>query len=45
MARVGPTLRVHVFHEVGSEDPEQHFFVHEVIWPLKNVQDDDANIV
>jgi hypothetical protein len=44
MAGVDPTLRMLVFHGAGSEDPEQHLFVCEAIWTVKNVQDDDANI-
>jgi hypothetical protein len=36
---------MHVFHGAGTEDPEQHLFVCEAIWTVKNVQDDDANIV
>jgi hypothetical protein len=44
MAGVDPTLRMHVFHGAGTEDPEQHLFVCEAIWTMKNVQDDDAKI-
>jgi hypothetical protein len=44
MARVDPTLRMLVFHRVGLEDSEQHLFVYEAIWTMKNVQDDDAKI-
>jgi hypothetical protein len=43
-ARVDPTFRMFVFHGAGSEDPEQHLCFFEVIWIVKNVQDDDANI-
>jgi hypothetical protein len=45
MAGVDPTLRMLVFHGAGTEDPEQHLFICETIWTVKNVQDDDVNIV
>jgi hypothetical protein len=44
MVGVDPTLRMHVFHGAGTKDPEQHLFVCEAIWTMKNVQDDDAKI-
>jgi hypothetical protein len=30
---------------VGSEDPEQHLFVCEIVWAAKNIQDDVVKIV
>jgi hypothetical protein len=40
MAGIDNTLRMPEFHGVGSEDPEQHIFVCETIWTVKNVQDE-----
>jgi hypothetical protein len=37
MVGVDPTLRMFVFHGAGSEDPEQHLFICETIWTVKNV--------
>jgi hypothetical protein len=44
MAGVDPTLRMHVFHGAETEDPEQHLFISEIIWTVKNIQYDDAKI-
>jgi hypothetical protein len=44
MAGVDPTLRMLVFHEPGLEDPQQHLFICETTWTVKNIQDDDAKI-
>jgi len=44
MARVDPTLRICVFHRAGTKYLEQHLFVCEIIWAMKNVQDDDMKI-
>jgi hypothetical protein len=40
MAGLDNTLRLPEFQGVGSEDPEQHLFVCETIWAVKNVQDE-----
>jgi hypothetical protein len=45
MVGVDPTLRMPLFQGVGSEDPEQHLFICDTIWTVKNVQDDDVKIV
>jgi hypothetical protein len=45
MAGLDNTLRMPEFQGVGSEDPEQHLFVCETIWVVKNVQDEATNIV
>jgi hypothetical protein len=45
MARVDPTLRMFVFHGAGTKDLEQHLFICETIWTMKNAQDDDVEIV
>jgi len=39
------TLIIHDFQGVGSEDPEQHLFICEMIWTSKNVQDKATKIV
>jgi hypothetical protein len=39
------TTTMHVFHGAGTKDPEQHLFVYEAIWNVKNIQDDDAKIM
>jgi hypothetical protein len=44
MAGVDPILTMHVFHGVGTEDPEQYLFICETIWITKNVQDDNEKI-
>jgi hypothetical protein len=38
MAGLDNTLRMPEFQGVGLEDPEQHLFVCETIWAVKNVQ-------
>jgi hypothetical protein len=45
MAGVDNTLRLPEFKGVGSEDPEQHLFVCEIVWATKNIQDDVVKIV
>jgi hypothetical protein len=44
MAGVDNTLRLPEFKGVGSDDPEQHFFVCEIVWVAKNIQDEAVNI-
>ena len=44
MAGVDPTLRMHVFHGVGMEDPKQHLFICETTWIVKTITYDDAKI-
>jgi hypothetical protein len=45
MAGVDHTLRMLEFQGTGSEDPEQHLFVCDTIWTVKNVQDEVTKIV
>jgi hypothetical protein len=44
MAGVDPTLRMHVFHGAGMEDPKQHLFICETTWIVKTITYDDAKI-
>jgi hypothetical protein len=44
MVGIDNTLRMPEFQGVGSEDPEQHLFVCEMIWTMKNVQDEAMKI-
>ena len=34
-------IKLHVFRGTGVEDPDQHFFLCEVVWNIKQVQSDD----
>jgi hypothetical protein len=45
MAWVDPTLRMPLFEGVESKYLEQHLFICDTIWIVKNIQDDDVNIV
>jgi hypothetical protein len=45
MVWVDPTLRMPLFKGVISEYQEQHLFICETIWTVKNFQDDVVNIV
>jgi hypothetical protein len=45
MGGVDPTLRMALFQWFGSEDPEQHLFIFYMIWNVKNIEDDDVNII
>jgi hypothetical protein len=44
MAGVDPTLKMSLFQGASSEDPDQHLFICEMIWAVKNVYDDDVHI-
>ena len=35
-------IKLPVFQGTGAEDPDQHFFLCEVVWSIKQVQDDDT---
>ena len=39
---VGDDMKLSIFHGNGSEDPEQHRFLFEVIWTVNQVQDDNV---
>jgi hypothetical protein len=35
-------MRLPIFRRDGSEDPDQHWFLCEAIWKIKNVIDEDV---
>ena len=42
---MGDDIKLPVFRGTGAEDPEQHFFLCEVVWNIKQVQNDDIKRV
>ena len=40
--RMGDDIKLLIFQSTGVEDPNQHFFSCEVVWNIKQVQDDDT---
>jgi hypothetical protein len=44
MAGVDSTMRMFVFSGARTKNPDQHIFLCEVVWAMKNIQDDDMNI-
>jgi hypothetical protein len=34
-------MRLPIFKEYGSEDPDQHWFLCEVVWSIKNVTEEE----
>ena len=44
MVGVDPTLKLHVFHGMGEEDPDQHFIIFQAIWDIKKVQDKEIKV-
>jgi hypothetical protein len=45
MGNQDSTLRLPVFHGMGRDDVEQHWFTCEAIWSLKRVTDDATKIM
>ena len=39
---MGDDIKLPVFRGTGVEDLEQHFFLCEAVWSIKQVQDDDT---
>ena len=39
---MGDDIKLPVFQSTGAEDPDQHFFLCEAVWNIKQVQDDDT---
>jgi hypothetical protein len=37
---MGDEMRLPIFRGDGSEDPDQHWFLCEVVWSIKNVRDE-----
>ena len=40
--RMGDDIKLLVFRGTGIEDLDQHFFLCEAVWSIKQVQDDDT---
>ena len=40
--RMGDDIKLPIFRGTGAEDPNQHFFLCEAVWSIKQVQDDDT---
>ena len=43
--RMEDDMKLPTFKGTGSEDPEQHWFLCEAIWTIKQIQDDDIKLV
>ena len=39
---MGDDIKLPVFRGTGPKDPDQHFFLCEVVWNIKQVQNDEA---
>ena len=39
---MGDDIKLPVFRGTGAEDPDQHLFLCEVVWSIKQVQDDNT---
>ena len=39
---MGDDIKLRVFWGTGIEDPDQHFFLCEVVWNIKQVHNDDT---
>ena len=42
---MGDDMKLPTFWGTGGEDPEQHWFLCEAAWTIKQVQDDDVKLV
>ena len=38
---VGNDIKLSIFNRNGLEDPEKHWFLCEVVWTMRQVQDED----
>ena len=43
--RMGDDMKLPTFKGTGAEDPKQHWFLCEVIWTIKQIQDDNTKLV
>ena len=43
--RMGDDMKLPTFKGTGGEDPEQHWFLCEVVWTIKQIQDDNIKLV
>ena len=39
---MGDDIKLPIFWGIGAKDPEQHFFLCEAVWNIKQVQNDDT---
>ena len=39
---MGDDIKLLVFQGIGAKDPDQHFFLCEAVWNIKQVQNDDT---
>ena len=42
---MGDDIKLPIFRGTGVEDPDQHFFLFEAVWNIKQVQNDDIKKV
>jgi hypothetical protein len=45
MANQDSNLRLPVFHRIGKDDAEKHWFTCESIWYVKRITDEEVKIV
>ena len=43
--RMGDDMKLPTFKGTGAEDPEQHWFLCEAVWTIKQIQDDNTKLV
>ena len=43
--RMGDDMKLPTFKGTGAEDPEQHWFLCEAIWTIKQIQDDNMKLI
>ena len=41
---MGDDIKLTIFRGIGAEDPNQHLFLCEAVWSIKQVQDNDTKI-
>ena len=42
---MGDDMKLPTFKDTGAEDPEQHWFLCEAVWTIKQIQDDNTKLV
>ena len=42
---MGDDIKLPIFRGMGTEDPDQHFFLYEAVWNIKQVHIDDIKRV
>ena len=43
--KMGDDMKLPTFTGTGEEDPEQHWFLCEAVWTIKQIQDDNTKLV